>query len=148
MTDTLRRRSATALVAVTVLVSGWLLWAQPARDRIIDSAYVSAGEDGVMLVIELTAPFRYLSHVPLDTGRELRIRIQPVRVSSADYPAVFEREAVVPPDGEPAAVDLVVYDGDAPDGPWLTVRFSRLVRYQVIPAGDYRGVYVLIEELL
>jgi hypothetical protein len=148
MTNGLSRQLLLAVFAVTTLAAGWVILAQPVRDRIIDDAVIEPRAGHVFLEVSLTLPFRYLSHVPLDTGRELRIRIQPVQVSSSDRDAVFKREAVVPPDADVAAVDQVVYEGDAPDGPWLTVRFTRPVRYQVIPGADYRSVIVEIQELL
>lgn len=148
MTTRSTRRFVLAALAVATLVTGWALLAQPARDRIIDNATVTTRAGHVFLEIALTLPFRYISHVPLETGRELRIRIQPVKVSSSDRDAVFLREAMVPPDARVAAIDQVVYEGDAPDGPWLTVYFDHLVRFQVIPDADYRGISVEIQQIL
>jgi hypothetical protein len=148
MTSRIRRQLSLTVFAITALAAGWVILAQPVRDRIIDSALIEPNADHVFLNIALTLPFRYLSHVPLDTGSEVRIRIRPVQVPTSDRGAVFEREAVVPPDGDVALVDIVVYEGDAPDGPWLTVRFSHPVRFQVIPRADYRSITIDIQEIL
>jgi hypothetical protein len=148
MTRRLTRPLLLVSFAIATLAAGWVILAQPVRDRIIDSATIETRADHVFLEIALSLPFRYLSHIPPDTGRELRIRIRPVQVAVSDRDAVFKREAVVPPDAGVALVDQVVYEGDAPDGPWLTVRFTRAVRYQVIPAGDYRSLSVEIQEIL
>jgi len=148
MTTRFIRQLLLAAFALMALAAGWAILAQPARDRIIDTATVTAKAGHVFLEVALTLPFRYLSHVPLDTGREVRLRIQPVQVSSSDRDAVFRREATVPPDADVAAIDQVIYEGDAPDGPWLTVRFTRPVRFQVIPGADYRSVVIEIQEIL
>jgi len=148
MTSRFSRRVLLAAFAVTALVTGWVIMAQPARDKIIDTATVRAEAGHVFLEIRLTLPFRYLAHVPLETGHELRIRIQPVQVSTSDRDAVFRREAVAPPDADVAAIDQVIYEGDAPDGPWLSVRFNRDVRYQVIPGADYRSINIEIQEIV
>jgi hypothetical protein len=148
MTNRFTRQLLLAAFAVTAMATGWVILAQPVRDRILDSTLIRVNQDQVILEIRLTLPFRYLSHVPLETGRELRIRINPVRVVTSDGDAVFKREAVVPPDADVAVVDMVVYEGDAPDGPWLTVRFTRPVRYQVIPGADYRSINIVIQEIL
>jgi hypothetical protein len=148
MTSGLPRQLLLAVFAVTALAAGWVILAQPVRDRIIDDAVIEPRAGHIFLEVSLTLPFRYLSHIPLDGGRELRVRIQPVQVAGSDRDAVFKREAVMPPDADVAAVDQVIYEGDAPDGPWLTVRFTRAVRFQVIPGADYRRVIIEIQELL
>ena len=146
-TSTATRLSLKAAVIVICLVAGWLIQAEPAGDKIIASALLKLEGDNTLLDVQLTFPFRYLSHFPQETGDELRIRIMPVSVPSSDLNAVFRREGVVPPDADIAAIDEVIYEGDSTNGPWLTVRFTRPVRYQVIPGSDYRSVTIVILEL-
>jgi hypothetical protein len=148
MTDNMPRRLSLVVLVVVALAAGWALSGQPARDKIIDSALINVDAGHVLLDVRLTFPFRYLSHFPQETGSELRIRIVPVRVPSSDLDAVFQNEGLVPPDAEIAAIDQVLYEGDNPDGPYLTIRFNRPVRYQVIPGSDYRSVNIIIQELL
>ncbi len=140
-------RALKALVVIACLAAGWLIQAQPVRDKIIASALLRVEGDNTLLDVQLTFPFRYLSHFPQETGDELRIRILPVSVPSSDLGAVLRREGVTPPDADIAAIDEVVYEGDSTNGPWLTVRFTRPVRYQVIPGSDYRSVTIVILEL-
>ena len=139
---------AVFLTALILLAAGWAVSGPPARDKIIDSALLNVADGHVILEVELTFPFRYQSHFPLETGKELRIRIIPVRVPTSDLDAVFRREGLVPPDADTAAIDEVIYEGDAVGGPYLTVRFTQTVRYQVIPGGDYRSLSIVIQELL
>jgi hypothetical protein len=148
MTNKLPRHLSRVVLVVIALAAGWVLSGQPARDKIIDSALINVDSGHVILDVRLTFPFRYLSHFPQETGTELRIRIVPVRVPSSDLDAVFRNEGLVPPDAEIAAIDQVLYEGDNPDGPYVTVRFNRPVRYQVIPGNDYRSVNIVIQELL
>jgi len=142
------RQLSFALLVVIALAAGWVLSGQPARDKIIDNAVIHVDAGHIIINVRLTFPFRYLSHFPQETGSELRIRIVPVRVPSSDLGAVFKNEGLVPPDAEIAAVDQVLYEGDNPGGPYLTIRFTRPVRYQVIQGSDYRSMNIIIQELL
>ena len=142
------QRIAVFLTALILFAAGWAVSGPPARDKIIDSALLNVANGHVILEVELTFPFRYQSHFPPETGNELRIRISPVRVPASDLDAVFRREGLVPPDADTAAIDEVIYEGDAVGGPYLTVRFTQPVRYQVIPGGDYRSLSIVIQELL
>jgi hypothetical protein len=142
------RHIALFLVALVLLTAGWVISAQPARDKIIDSALLGVVDGHVVLQVKLTFPFRYQSHFPQETGEELRIRLTPVRIPPSDLNAVFRRESIVPPSADTVAIDEVVYEGDAAGGPYLTVRFTQRVRYQVIQGGDYRSLNIVIQELL
>jgi hypothetical protein len=148
MTNKLLRHQSLVLLVIIALATGWVLSGEPARDKIIDSALIKVDAEHVLIDVRLTYPFRYLSHFPPETGAELRIRIVPIRVPRSDLDAVFRNEGLVPPDAEVAAVDQVLYEGDTPNGPYLTIRFTRPVRYQVIPGSDYRSVNIVIQELL
>ena len=148
MTGKLPRRLSLVVLVIIALAAGWVFSGQPARDRIIESALINVDDGHVLLEVRLTFPFRYLSHFPQETGSELRIRIVPVRVPSSDVGAVFKNEGLAPPDADIAAVDQVLYEGDNPDGPYVTIRFTRPVRYQVIPGSDYRSINIIVQELL
>ncbi len=147
-TSTTARLTLKGLVIAACLVTGWLIQAEPVRNKIIASALLKVESGQTFLNVRLTFPFRYLSHFPQVTGEELRVRIQPVNVPSSDLNAAFMREGIVPPDAYIAAIDEVIYEGDSVSGPWLTIRFTRPVRYQVIPGGDYRSVTIEILELI
>jgi len=142
------RRIALFLTALALLTAGWAISGPPARDKIIDSALIDIVDGHVILEVELSFAFRYQSHFPQETGDELRIRITPVRVPTSDLDAVFRREGLVPPDADIAVIDEVIYEGDTGGGPYLTVRFTRPVRYEVIQGSDYRSLSIVIQGLL
>jgi hypothetical protein len=105
---------------------------------------VETNNGDLFVEVHFSAPLRYRMHFPADRGEELRIQLRPVRVPSSDLDAVFRREAVSPPYRDVIALDEVIYEGDIQDGPWLTIRFTRCVYYQVIPGSDYRSVRIMI----
>ncbi len=148
MSHKTKRHLVLFLAALILFAAGFAISGPPARDRIIESALLNTVHHDVILEVKLTFPFRYQSHFPQESGEELRIRVAPVRVPASDLGAVFRREGMVPPDAEKAAIDEVLYEGDIAGGPYVTVRFTRPVRYQVIPGNDYRSLSVVIQELL
>ena len=135
------------LAALVIGIGGWALSAAPVRDRVLERVDLNIIDEQVILNVQLSFPFRYLSHFPLDESRELRIRLQPVRVPSSDIGAVSRREGVVPADADSAAVDEVIYEGDIAGGPYLTIRFTGTMRYEVIPGADYRSINILLHSI-
>lgn len=135
------------LAAVLVLWQS-LLQSQPARDRILDELELVASEGGAVVHIGLTIPIRYISHFPYKTGDELRIRIKAFDVRSQDRDALFKRESLVPSSDELPALKEVVYEGDFDGGRYLTLLFSRDVRFDVSQGRDSRSIMVRVARLL
>ena len=143
----LHRRStlvAGLLGAFGLLLVPTLLFSQPVRDRILQDVVVTPGEDAAQVTVLFSDVFRYVTHFPHESSDELRIRLEPVRVAMSDFTAVFQREAVRPLDAADADLEEVLYEGDIPGGPYLTLFFARPVTYEVKPGADFRSLTVLV----
>ncbi len=127
-----------------LLLASTLLLSQPVRDRILQEVLVTPGQDAVRVSIVFSDVFRYVTHFPHESSDELRIRLQPVRVAESDITAVFQREAVRPPDAAEAQLEEVLYEGDIPGGPYLSLFFSGPVNYEVEPGTDFRSIAILV----
>jgi hypothetical protein len=132
------------LIGMLVVLVGKIHSQPPVRDKVLDEVEIVESEGNVFVEVLFSFPLRYRSHFPQENGDELRIQLQPVRVPVSDVNAVPRREAVVPRYADVASVDEVIYEGDITGGPYLTVRFTRPVSYQVVPGSDYRSVRVII----
>jgi len=119
--------------------------APPVRDKILDDVQLVRNDDQLTLKVAFTLPMRYRSHFPQDGGDELRIQLHPIRIPASDLDAIARREGVVPLYADSAAIDEVIYEGDIEGGPYLTVRFTRPVAYQIIPGSDYRSINIIIQ---
>jgi len=134
-----------ALAALLALaIAGVTHTAAPVRDKVLDDVRVETRDHHTVLDVRFSFPLRYVSHFPLDSGKELRVRLHPVVVPASDLDALFRREAVAPRYASTIAVDEVVYEGDMDGGPYLTVYFTHDVSYQVIPSPDYRGLLIIV----
>lgn len=138
---------AWVLALLMLLVGGGALSAPSVRDKMLEDVQVVKNNGDLFVEVHFSAPLRYRMHFPADKGDELRIQLRAVRVPVSDLDALFRREAVTPPYGDVIALDEVIYEGDIQDGPWLTLRFTRSVSYQVIPGSDYRSVRIIVTGL-
>jgi hypothetical protein len=132
------------LTGMVMFVMARLHSAPPVRDKVLDEVEIVDTDGEVSVEVRFSFPLRYRSHFPPDDGEELRVRLRPVRVPVSDVNAVPRRESVIPPYGDAAAVDEVIYEGDIEGGPYLTIRFTRSVHYRVIPGSDYRSIRVIV----
>ena len=124
------------LLLYTASVS--VLHAQPVPDRILDTLDLQGNGQEVLVRINLTIPVRYKSHFPGDSGKELRIRLQPVAISPGERDALFARETLVPGHQARLFLNEVIYEGDIEGGQYLTLLFDRVVDFSVEQGRDSR----------
>lgn len=132
------------LILISLISPPGPAWAQPGRDRLLNVVAIDEDTGCAVVTIEFNIPIRYVDHFPLKSGKELRIRLRALAVSPFDRPALSRREAALPPPNEFAALTEVIYEGDIPVGPYLTLRFRRPVTYTVGQGADYRSLRVAI----
>lgn len=137
----------TLVTIASLLMATWSYTAPPVRDKVLQEVDLVQHDGEIVIEVLFSFPMRYRSHFPADKGEELRIRMFPVRVPSSDLDAVHRRESVIPEYAGAAAVDEVIYEGDIEGGPYLTIRFWRPARYQVIPGSDYRSIRVIVQSV-
>ena len=137
----------TLVTVISLLLTSWSYTAAPVRDKVLDDIDVVQSDGNVFIQVLFSFPLRYRSHFPAKRGEELRIRLQPVRVPLSDLGAVPRRESVIPQYADAVSVDEVIYEGDIEGGPYLTIRFTRPVSYQVIPGSDYRSMRVIVQSV-
>ena len=126
-----------------LLVSTFLV-SQPVRDRILQDIVVTSEDDEAEVAIFFSDVFRYVTHFPHESSDELRIRLEPVQIATSSFSAVFQREAIRPLDAADAQLEEVLYEGDIPGGPYLTLFFSSPVTYEVIPGTDFRSMTIRV----
>lgn len=135
------------VTTISLLVATLSHTAAPVRDKVLDEVSVVRSDGTLYVEVLFSFPLRYRSHFPEQRAQELRVRLQPVRVPASDLDAVPRRESVIPQYADVVSLEEVIYEGDIEGGPYLTVRFTRPVRYQVIPGSDYRSMRIVVQSV-
>ncbi|MFQ5586680.1 MAG: hypothetical protein ACE5GF_07660 [Thermodesulfobacteriota bacterium] len=150
-----------AQIAAVMVLMGVVLFASRrlwAHQIIIDDIRITEESGCSEILVIFSIPVRYVKHFPYEFGDDLRIKIQPIASTNPIFPdrgkvtatgqeerdALFTREPVLPPPNELAGLTKVVYEGDVPDGPFLTLFFERTVAYQIGQGDDYRSLVIMV----
>lgn len=135
-------------IAICLAFAVISVWPAHADTRVVNSLqFKRAGNGGYELHIRLNTAMRYINHAPAKKGDTLQIRLQPVR-ATASGDIDFEGRSTLswnPTDDIP--LSEVAYDGDAPSGQSLVLRFTRPVTFAVRGARDLRSIVVTIGPL-
>jgi len=128
-------------VAVFLVVT-WCLAADPswADSRILDAVDVSKVGRETAIVINFNQPARYVSHAPKSRGNVVQIQLRLIGSNVASN--ARERLSRKPSDAAP--LSDVTLENDAPQGPLLTLRFSRKIQFRIKSGADFRSISVFV----
>ncbi len=135
------------VIATLILLSALLLFGSHrllATQVIIDDIQITEDSGCSEILIWFNFPVRYVKHFPYEFGDDLRIKIQPIVTGPEERDALFTREPVIPPPNELAGLSKVLYEGDVPDGPFLTLFFDETVAFQVGQGADFRSLVIMV----
>jgi hypothetical protein len=127
-------------VAGLLIFSSWLM----AGRQVIDDVEITEEFGCSVVRVSFNFPVRYVNHFPIETGEDLRVRLDPIAAGPADTEALFTREVpLLPPDALPELLE-VLYEGNVEGGPYLTLFFEKPVRFSVEHGSDFRSLLVAV----
>lgn len=137
------RKVAASMAALAAMVLLAFTWSE-ARRLIVDEVRIYESTDCSTVRVSFNFPVRYVKHFPPSEGDELRVQLEPIRTTPAERETLFGRETVFPPENDMVGLTEILYEGDVEGGPFLTLYFSRPVKYSVEPGADFRSVVVTV----
>lgn len=121
-------------------------WAQPVTNQVIDRVSVKPQGTCFLVTVRFNLPMQYLSHFPLESGDELRIRLNPVINGTGNQESINTRESSRPRTVDGLPLESVTYEGETPE-PYLSVQFTHPVSYTVSQGKDFRSILILLRPL-
>jgi len=118
--------------------------AQPSDTRIIDSVDTKRRGDAIEIRVNFNLPMRYVTHVPLEEGDEVVVRLQPIVTPDID-PTVFQhRESALVDRSQSGPLTNVIFEGEEVGNVSVTLRFAYRVPYTVKGGDDFRSIVVSV----
>lgn len=129
-----------------MLVLPLLAPAANAATRFVTGASIRTNDGGAEISVEFACRMEYLTHLPAYRGKRLRIQLGTTGLCRGAAPslATDSREQFRPLHADKARLTEIAYDGDTAVGPTLTLEFSEVLRFDVVPgaAGDRLSIRV------
>ena len=121
-----------------------VLQAQTLGDRVLGDVNIAAQGECAVIDVCFNQPVRYVRDFSPHSAGQARTQLLPIVVSPAQSEALFKRESVRLPAGNPAALAEVMYEGNLEGGPFLTLVFNEPVAFQVSQDGDPRRLMIAV----
>lgn len=138
-------RSRTRVLGVIIFFS-LHIWgpaeAQFSRNGLLRSVEVSKLNDDFIARIEFTTGMQYLSHIPPDRGKEVKISLGAPVSLQRELGDLRDQERISP-HGVDSLLDDVLLDISNPTKPLLIVQFTKKVTFEVRGGSDFRSVVIV-----
>lgn len=116
-----------------------------ATEVVLDEITILPNGEKTTFNIGFGLPLEYQKHFPRNFGEILQIQL---RLEDSDarelHKEVREGGELLPPGGGQSVLVYVTYEEGVPGGPYLTLRFSHPVRFEVRPGVDRMSIAVSI----
>jgi len=142
--------STKSILILLLLVGGgyfYVTFLGERADGLVSDIAINRDNKGGHLDINFTNPVRYLGHYPLDEGDVLQVKLRPVAFGGF-------KENVSIADKLPSSskvldynIEDIFYEGQVPGGPFIVVRFSKPMRFEVKEGEGLKSLLVSYQQL-
>lgn len=133
---------------IVILMVAFLL--QPvtplfASEVVLDEIKIARNGVATTYNIHFGLPLEYLKHFPRSFGEILQIQLRLQSDGEREvHKEVREGGELLPPGGRESVLVYVTYEEGVPGGPYLTLRFSHPVRFEIKPGPDSMSIAVTV----
>jgi outer membrane protein assembly factor BamD (BamD/ComL family) len=149
----IRRRYASVITTLNIFKSALCIFAMAcllvtvspvlANQVVLDEIKIKETETTTVVDVLFGLPLEYLKHFPQKTGEILQIQLSLKKEEHREiHKEVREGGELLTPDGKKSVLVYVTYEEGVPGGPYLTLRFSQQVHFDVSQGPDRRSLRV------
>lgn len=114
--------------------------------QLIDDVVLVREEGGKALQIDFSAPTRIVGSLPEASGDILQIKLSVIAFGQfADNVSLLER-FIGFEEGKELHLTDMYYEGNVPGGPFIVMRFSRPVQWELVEGDGLLGMSIVIKE--
>jgi tetratricopeptide (TPR) repeat protein len=112
-----------------------------APTRFVDIVELTDHDDQADIVVQFNCQLRYISHLPVSEGRELRVQLQPLPSCNVNPGAQIAGE-LPPVSGGANIIDAVRVDSDVIGQVTLVLQWKKSERFVLVQGVDPRGLRI------
>ena len=113
-------------------------------DQVFDEIRAFREGDSAVIQVRFSMAVRYQNHFPEGQGDMLQIKLRPVALGAGEQNERLGLDRLAAGLAEPVPLTDVAYEGNVPGGPFLTLRFSRPVHFDVREDFEDRSIVVFV----
>ena len=111
-------------------------------EKLIADVTLTSNGKNKNLAFDFTTPIRYLGHFPESYGEVLQIRFRSISFSGFEQNYSILNDIIKAGSTAEQLIDDVRYEGDVPGGPFVIVRFTKPVEYEIHEGEGLRSLSI------
>lgn len=120
----------------------YLKYGQSPPDQLVQAFHITSDKNGNNLEFEFSAPVRYLGHFPDDGGDILQVKLRSIGFGEFNENFSLIDRYVANSEVQDKLLDEVRFEGDVPGGPFLVVKFSKEMKFNVTESNGLKGLII------
>jgi len=142
--------STKSILILLLLVGGgyfYVTFLGEQADGLVSDIVINRDNKGGHLDINFSNPVRYLGHYPPDEGDVLQVKLRPVAFGGfAENVSLSDK---LPSSAKVLDYNIedIIYEGKVPGGPFIVIRFSKPMRFEIKEGEGLKSLLVSFQHL-
>ena len=132
-----------------MLVFGYIMgvYSFDSERELIEGAVLIRGEEGKILHLDFSAPVRFVGSYPEASGDILQIKLRVIAVDDFSENLSLIEKFVGVAEGKELHITHMRYEGNVPGGPFIIMKFSKPVKWEIAEDDGLVGMNIAIKAL-
>jgi len=142
--------STKSILILLLLVGGgyfYVTFLGEQADGLVSDIVINRDNKGGHLDINFTNPVRYVGHYPPNEGDVLQVKLRPVAFGEFKENVSIADKLPTSSKALDYNIEDIIYEGKVPGGPFIVVRFSKPMRFEIKEGDGLKSLLVSYQQL-
>ena len=130
------------ILIITIGVYSYFKYAEQTSEQLVSNLHITSDREGHNLEFDFNNSVRYLGHFPEEASDIVQVKLRAIGFSEFRENVSLLDQFVQPGEIKEKFLQDVRYEGDVPGGPFLVVRFSKPMKFNVLESNGLKGLII------
>jgi len=135
-------KNLAVLLLLTIAAYVYFKYGYEAPSQLVRDFHITSDKNGHNLEFDFENPVRYLGHFPENESDILQIKLRAIGFNDFTENASLLDRFISNSEVKDKLLDDVRYEGDVPGGPFIVVRFTKPMKYNINESNGLKSLII------
>ncbi len=130
------------ILIIAIGVYTYIKYGEQTSEQLVSNLHITSDREGHNLEFDFNNSVRYLGHFPNEVSDIIQVKLRAIGFSEFRENVSLLDQFVQPAEIKEKFLQDVRYEGDVPGGPFLVVRFSKPMKFNVSESNGLKGLII------
>ena len=130
------------ILVIAIGVYTYIKYGEQTSEQLVSNLHITSDREGHNLEFDFNNSVRYLGHFPNEVSNIIQVKLRAIGFSEFRENVSLLDQFVQPAEIKEKFLQDVRYEGDVPGGPFLVVRFSKPMKFNVSESNGLKGLII------